>query len=583
MKPLKSTLDMLGREVRAGLSERVNPVYLRLYPYWRKYLKLIVLSMMLSVLISAAGASFPWFLKEAVNALFIRNELSRLIPFMVALTALMAALNAVLFLRDYFSEKVRLDLSIHLRMQLLKSIFRKKVDFIKSRHSGEITSIMNNDLVLVENMPDLIIRLFFEFPIRMMALFATMYYLNPRLSLLTLIIAPPSYMVMKKVRNIRRSLSEKKMRIIARLFSNLQEFLHGIKVIKAWNLSQYCSRNFQREYSDYRIQSLNEVKCNSAVRGAMGLIIIVALNLVLYIAVREINASGATPGDYAGFVMALWLFLQPIKKIGMGYSNLINASVAAERVLELLDSRDAEESNLEEGLRIGSIHKIEISEAGFGFNDKEILEGVNMSFEPSKLYMITGHNGAGKSTIIESLIGFRQPSSGKVLLNGLPIDEYSLSSIRSRISFVWQDIFLFNGTVQENISFADRLDGIGSRRRYEQALSMAYVNELPAMHAGDDSSVLSEHGGNLSGGEKQCLCIARALFKEHDVLVLDEANSNISRDAFTGILDAICKSKEDKIIICVTHDPAYWNYGDVIYEVSDRTVKIRDRVKSRTP
>jgi subfamily B ATP-binding cassette protein MsbA len=535
--------------------------------------------MFFSIFVSTTGAVFPWCLREVIDRLFVQKELSLLFPVMLFLTGLMLLYNIFLFLHDYFSEKVKLNLSIHLRTLFLESIFRKKLDFVKNRHSGEFTSILNNDLRLAENIPDLLVRLFFEFPVHIVALFITMLYMNFRLTLFVLVVAPPVYLIMRKTRKFRRAISERKMTIIAKLFSDFQEFISGIKVIKAWNLSGYCSRKFRKDCEDFRAESLKEVKYNSGLRGATALVIVLVINLILFIAVNEIKAESSTPGDYAGFIMAMWMFMLPIKKIGMGYSNLVNATVAAERVLGVLENPGTDEINLEEGVEVESINKIEIVDASYSYDGKAILKDVNMNFEPSNVYLIVGPNGAGKTTIVESLIGFTLPVSGKILFNGLPIEKCNLSSIRSRMSVIWQEILLFNDTVRENIAFTDIIEGAGYVEKYERVLKTAHVHESLTARERDDTSGLAEQGSNFSGGEKQRVCIARALFKDHDVLIMDESNSNISKDIFNKILKAICQDKDGKIIIFVTHDTSCWQYGDIIYTVSDKTVSRKEYAK----
>ncbi|MEN6317841.1 MAG: ABC transporter ATP-binding protein [Syntrophaceae bacterium] len=533
---------------------------------------MIIISIVFSIVVSASSAAFPWFLKQVVDKLFVQKEFSQLVPIMVGLTALILLLNLFLFFQSYFMEKVKLNLSIHMRMQLLESIFRKKLSYIRLKHSGEIIALLSNELPLAENIPDMIARIFFEFPIRIAALFVTMLYLNFRLTLFVLIAAPLGYMIMKKTRHIRRKLSQQKMNIIARISADYQEFLSGIKIIKAWNLLPYSRRKFQHDYKDYFEQSMKEIKYSSAIKSSLEIIIVLILNIILYFAVMEIKYEGATAGDYAGFIMALWLFLQPIRQISFGYSNLINATVAADRVLEVFEGHPLNEDKLEEGLELVSVEKIELVDATYQYNGHTILEKVNMSFEPSNVYAIVGPNGTGKSSIVESLVGFVEPSAGEILFNSKPMREYKLSDIRSRISFIFQDVFLFNNSVRENIVFDNGFNDQESRNRYTWALKTAKINEFLDMSDRNDSSELSEKGSNFSGGEKQRLSIARGLFKKYDVIILDESNSNISRDAFYEILTEICHNKKNKIIIFITHDPTYWHFGDVSYKVSDKQV-----------
>ena len=467
---------------------------------------------------------------------------------------------------------MRLNLSIHLRLILFKSLFRKKMEFFHNKHSGEILSLINNDFPLVENLPDLLMRVYVEFPIRIVVMFCTMLFLDFKLTLLGVCIVPPTYIIMKVLKKYRKKLSKQRLTILETIFSDFSEFLGGIKVIKGWNLLGYSSRKLERDYVNWRRINLNEVTYNSTMKATQALVVVLLINIMLFVAVSGITKEGATAGDYTGFMLAFWLFIKPIQRMAMGYSSLVNAGVAGQRVIEVLENKIEDEVNPAKGKKIHKIKKVEIKNAGYSFTDKKILQDASMSFETSKVYTIIGPNGSGKTTITESIAGFVNPTSGKILFNGQPMEEYSLESLRSRISFVWQDIYLFNNSVRENIVLERKIENDETEKCYDKVLTIARIHEILKKRERDDTSLISERGENFSAGEKQRICIARALFKEHDIIILDEANSNVSKDVYKDIFETICKGKEGKIIIFISHEPAYWSYSDVIYEIADGKV-----------
>jgi len=550
----------------------IDPLYIKFYPYFKKHLKWIVLSLLASIVFSGTEALFPWCLKLVTDKFLVRKETSDLLLIMGGLIMVMLISHLFLFLQKYFSTKVRVNLSIHLRIILFQSLFRKKMEFFRNKHTGEILSLINNDLPIIENLPDLLVRVYFEFPIRITVMFCTMLFLDYKLTLVGICIAPPTYIIMKVLKKYRKKLSIQRLTILETIFSDFSEFLGGIKVIKGWNLLGYSSRKLEHDYVKWRKISLNEVTYNSVMKATQALVVVLLINIMLYVAVSGITKEGATAGDYTGFMLAFWLFIKPIQRMAMGYSSLVNASVAGHRVLEVFENKKRDEVNSAKGRKIEKISKVEIQNAGYAFNNKKILENINMSFETSKVYTIAGANGSGKTTLVESLAGFATPSSGKILFNERPMEEYSLDSLRSRMSFVWQDISLFNNSVLENIAFERKVKDDEVKRCYDKALNTARIHEVLKKRERDDTCLISEKGENFSAGEKQRICIARALFKEHDIIILDEANSNISKDVYRDIFETICKEKEGKIIIAISHEPAYWSYSDVIYEIVDGKV-----------
>jgi len=274
-----------------------------------------------------------------------------------------------------------------------------------------------------------------------------------------------------------------------------------------------------------------------------------------------------------GFIAALWLFSQPIKQMGVGYANLLNAGVAADRVRVVLEhDGDAEPagSGLPECQRI---EKVVLRNASFGHAGKVVIGGVNLTMVPSRIYAIIGPNGSGKSTILSALAGFSQPLSGDILINGESFGRYDLSSIRERISMVPQEILLFSRTIRENIVFGQEMEPEGKGEIYRRAMAMSLAERSLADRGCDDLGLISEKGQNFSGGEKQRLCIARALFKEHDVLLLDEADSHINKEAFASIMGALHDHRHGRIIIMVTHDPECLRYADEVLTIRDGTLR----------
>jgi len=556
----------------------LHPAVSSFYPYFQKYSLLICLTTLFSILVTAFSATFPWLLRQGIDRLLVQKEFEFLFPFMGVITAVLLFNSLVQFVQKYFSEKVRTDLSIHLRIQLMESIGRKTLTFLKEKHSGEFVSLFNNDIHLSENIPDFLIRVFIEFPLRILALFVTMIYLNPKLTLLVVIIFPPTFFVLKKSRSIRKKLTRLKMATLSRIFVDFQEVLSGIKVIKTWNLIPYSRKKIRSDYGDYRRLVLQEVSYDSALRTIIGILFVILINVVLYMAVKEIEADKSTPGDYAGFTLAFWLFLQPIKQMMMGYSNYVSALAATERILNILENDENDEKRLTTGSDIDTIQSIHIVNATYFHENKKILENVDLMLEPSVIYAVTGPNGAGKSTLIESLVGITQPASGEILINGQAFDTYNINALRSRMAIVFQDVILFNASIRDNICFDLQERGSGWRQQYAHALDMARVSEFLSEQGRDETTVIGEGAGNFSGGEKQRLCIARALFKPYDVLILDEPSTNISKDAFLKIMASIRREKTSKIILLVTHEPAHQQFCDVVFEIRGKRLVRREPI-----
>jgi len=552
---------------------KINPVYSRVYPYLEPHIKFVFLGILFSALVSLAGGSFPWILKKGVDSLFNENNVYLLFPILSGITAAILLFFLLSFIRDYLMKAISLNISIDLRDQFINGVIKKNSLFFSKKRVGELMSMVNHDLTYVENIPELVIRIYIEFPMRIIILFTTMVYMNVKLSAISLLIAPPAYFLLQKSRNILRLLSTAKIKSISRVHADLQEIFTGIPIIKLWNIGAYCRDKISRDHVEYKKQSLREVKINAILKGSLTLMVILILNLILYISVSDFGKGNTTPGDYMGFILALWLMLQPVKQMGMGYSSLVYAGTAAERILNIFENNNDVEPNLNKGRHLSSIERIDFEKVFFSYKDRTVLRDLNMSFRPGNIYLISGENGSGKTTILNSLLGLRLPDKGTILINGDAFSTYKLTAVRSRVSYVPQDTFVFHDSVRENILLGSKLNGTGAER-YRQAKEMSTLQDALAAMGKKDDTVLSEKGDNFSGGEKQRIAVARALFKIHDLLILDEANANISQKKFEEIMAAISLNKADKIIILVSHDPVYRKYCDVVYKIVDGTISL---------
>jgi ABC-type multidrug transport system fused ATPase/permease subunit len=551
---------------------RISPkaLFPRLWPHFKPYLISIGFCILLSFIVSSSGAAFPLAIKYVAESVFKKQQFAAALPLIVLLLSMLVALDLVRFVQDYVIAKVNLRLEIHLRANLLDNLFRKKILFIRAKHSGEIISVINNDLKKVQQLPEILIKLGIELPLRLLVALGTMFYLHAVLALCVLVSGPVVYALLRTVRNLRRRISEKKYQSMATIISDFQEFLSDLRTVKLWGLGPFFLRQFHRDADVYLKQSLAEVKYNSLLRISLGITGLIVFALAVFLALDVLGGPG---GNYIAFMVALWLFVKPLQRIAQAYSHLIDAVVAAQRVVAYMETHEDEPADPSIGRKIDRIRSIEAQGVGIVRGEKRILEDVNLRFEPGRLYLVVGPNGAGKTTLVESLFGFVDPSQGRILINGRDMTAYSLSSLRARMSWVSQEAHLLNLSVRENVLLGQEPAGPEDQERYQWALEASLLSESLAKRGRTDEDLVAEGGMNFSGGERQRLSLARALYKPHDILVLDEANSNLTRAAFDRILENILSVIQDRIVICVTHAEQYQAVADVIYRVADGSVR----------
>jgi ABC-type multidrug transport system fused ATPase/permease subunit len=552
---------------------RPQSLFGKLWPHFKPYLISITFCILLSFAVSSSGAAFPLVIKYVADSIVKKQQFAVALPLIVVLLSMLIVLDMIRFVQEFVITKVNLRLEIHLRSNLLDSLFRKKIMFVREKHSGEIISVINNDLRKVQLLPEILIKLCVELPLRLLVALGTMFFLNAILALCVMVSGPLVYILLRVVRNLRRRISQRKYESMAAIIRDFQEFLSDLRTVKLWALGPFFLRQFHRDAEFYLKQTLAEVKYNSLLRISLGVTGLIAFALAVFVALDVLGDKGGLGGNYIAFLVALWLFVKPLQRIAQAYTHLIDAVVAAERVLAYMESHEDEEADLTAGMEVGRIRSIEAQGVEIVRGDKRILENVNVKFEPGRFYVVVGPNGAGKTTLVESLFGFVDPAEGRILVNGQDMRTCNLRSLRARMSWVSQEAHLLNLSVRENVLLGQEPSGPEDQERYQWALDAALLSESLTKRGRTDEALVSEGGMNFSGGERQRLSLARALYKPHDVLVLDEANSNLTKAAFDHILQNILAGIQDRIVICVTHAEQYQRIADVIYRVAEGSVR----------
>ncbi|MEO2068993.1 MAG: ABC transporter ATP-binding protein, partial [Desulfurobacteriaceae bacterium] len=267
---------------------------------------------------------------------------------------------------------------------------------------------------------------------------------------------------------------------------------------------------------------------------------------------KKILTGELTAGEFFSFIIALIMAYEPIRKLGQDYNKIQQSITVAQRVKEILDLPN--EYELKSGNKEikGSIEKIYFKNVSFKYptSKKLVLKDINISFEKGKKYAIVGRTGSGKSTLVNLIPRFYDPTSGKIEVNGIDIRDLDLKSYRKKIGVVSQDIILFRGTIKENI-LVGRQDA--SFEEVVEAAKIANIHDfIESLPEGYDT-LIGEGGIQLSGGQKQRIAIARAVLRNPDILILDEATSALDSETELAVQKALDEKFKDKTLIAIAH------------------------------
>ena len=440
---------------------------------------------------------------------------------------------------------------------MIEHILKLDMKFFNQFRSGELLSRSTNDINALQSIVSNIIPDFLRESLTLIGLLCVVVYQSPKLAFLALVVVPcvlyPLRLFMKKLKKLGKKSQEKN----ADLLSRLNEIFKNIELIKANTSTKLESEKFKKENDELCKLSIKSVKVDALISPLMEMMGAVGVAGVIFIGGLEVINGEFDIAKFFSFLAALFMAYTPLKRLSSLYGKLQIAIVASERTFYLLDLKPEIKSGDKE---CKGIENIEFKDVKFAYEGKkEVLKGVSFAFKKGQMFALAGSSGGGKSSIISLLMHFYDKNAGEILINGVDISEYNTQSLRHKIGLVTQNIYLFNDTIANNIAYSEELN----KERVKKALIKANALEFVEQMGGINAEIL-EHGKNLSGGQKQRIAIARALYKEPDLLIFDEATSALDNESERAIIKTIESLKKDRLVLVIAHRLSTIENADLI-------------------
>lgn len=546
-------------------------------PYW----PVVAFCCVLGIVLNLANILKPYLMKIAVDEFIGRYEglgmekVNELTKGANWFTGTLTGLGVTYFLvilggqaagyaQSLMMTKVCQTILHSLRMKAFYHIHHMKLKDLDAMGSGRLLTRSTNDIEALDEFYGDILLSLFKDVFLLGGILAAMFLMSWRLALVSLVMVPAIFAITVACRGALRRNFVKMKALTGRMNGFIAESLSGIRVIQAFNREKEKYAELDDLNRQYLKASIFQVFMNSVLRPVMEVINSVGIALVLCIGFRMIGRPVAPleVGVLVAFNTYIRQFFGPINDLAEKYNNIQSSLVSADRVFDLI----ADESELEdpeqpgyEGIMRG---EIEFRDVWFAYEGEDwVLRGLNFSCKSGDKLAFVGATGAGKTTIISLLSRFYVPQKGEIRIDGVPLNQWNLGALRRQIGVVLQDVFLFVGTVADNVRIHGDISPQQVRRAVEIAHADGFVDALP----GGMEHRVAERGATFSTGERQLLSFARAIAHDPRVLVLDEATANIDSNTEELIQNSIADISQGRTSIFIAHRLSTIRACDKIY------------------
>lgn len=520
------------------VDKKRNTFYLslKLFKWARKYTLLIILTIGVIIILTVAYGGRVGIFKPIVDIAAKEKDWLKLQNFVLAIVGLTLIAAIFKYLKEILSNYVIQKITLDIRNSVMERVVRYPLKLFYDRKSGDLISRIINDV----NMAQMALSFLFDDlllqPFNIIIATGLIFWANWQLGLLAIVMFPiyviPVQRLGKKLRKARKKSLEK----FSDLTESMMQTYSGIKIVKAFNMEKEEVKEFQ-DINDGLFKKLfSTVKKKALSEGVIelftGLGIAILILLAGHLAVKE----RMTFGDMTIFVVAIAMINTAVKELTKGYNKLQESAAGCERTFELLEAT-VDEDITKDTIELTNIDKgVEYKNVWFSYDTEPVLEDISFRVEPNEVIAVVGKSGVGKTTLVDLLCRFYEPTKGTITINSVDIKVYSKKSLLKHIAIVTQDPFLFNTTILENIKYGNR---DASWEEIVESAKAAYIHDFIETLENGYNAVVGERGAKLSGGQKQRISIARAILKNPSILILDEATSSLDSESEKQVQEAL--------------------------------------------
>lgn len=544
----------------------------KLFPYIKGYEKPAVLAPVLVIIETICELAMPLAMASIID---VGINGGGGMSYILKMGAILLLLAVISLITGVAAAKFAASGSYGFGANLRGAVFNKVQEFsfadIDRFSSASLITRMTNDVTNIQNLVAMGLRMLFRSPVMLIGAFVVCISLNARLTLVLLAIIPVLVLGAGILMATTHKLFERFQKKIDGLNDSVQENLVAIRVVKAFVRERYEKQKFKKANDELTKAGLSAVLRIVWMQPIMMICFYASIVGVMWFGGQQVIGGTMLTGDLYSFVTYIFNILMSIMMLAMTLLQLVRASASAGRIVEVLDAKpDIRDGDVEEATVPERLGSVEYRDVSFRYNTSgtgdDVLSEINLKIEPGEFVAIVGGTGVGKSSLINLIPRFYDASDGYILVDGLDVKSYPTHMLRDRIGMVLQNNVLFSGTIRENLLWGN--PDATDEEIFEAAKNAQAYDFIMSFPEGFDTYI-DQGGVNVSGGQKQRLCIARAMLKNPSILILDDSTSAVDSATEALIRESFGKNLKGTTIIIIAQRISSVRYADKIVVLDD--------------
>ena len=519
-----------------------------------------------SAVVAAMTASSAYLVKPAVEKIFEQRDTQMLMLIPLLVVAVFLTKGIAAYGSSYLLNHIGQTVIMRLRNRLYDHIQDLPLAFFQREKTGDLMSRITNDVAVISSMFTSAITGSIRDFFTIIGLLSVTFYLIPKLAIYAFVVLPvaafPIFHFGRKIRRVRLGAQE----AMADMSAFLHETLLGTKIVKAFSMEDHEKKRFAgKSRAIFRLE-MKEARVRAMSSPIMELLGGVGIAFIIWYGGKDVIAGTYSFGTFMSFLTAVGFLYQPLKKLSKLNNSIQRGLAATDRIFDILERKsDIIEASSPVQIVPGP-HYIAFNKVSFKYDTTMVLQDINLTVKSGEIVALVGMSGGGKTSLVNLIPRFYDVTEGAVLIGDVDIRNISITALRRQIAVVTQEPILFNDSVHNNIVYGCQ---DASQQQIIQAAKDAYAFDFISSFPDGFNTSIGELGGRLSGGEKQRICIARALLKNAPILILDEATSSLDSESETLVQKALGNLMQGRTTFIIAHRLSTIGYAHRILVIAD--------------